>query len=168
LPRANLARANYKSKDVSNAVNTNVLGNSNIPIALETGDEYGPPEHGDGVYVKGNKIFGTGFYDAIDLCTNGNDVTGNIIFNSAESGIHLDAGCAGTTGGDTVTGNIILESACAGILADSGTSGNTTAPNTYYTVPSTITSSTTSCTIPAFGGAIAHAKTTHAKVRPAP
>jgi hypothetical protein len=154
--------------DVSNAVNTNVVGNSNIPIGLETGDEYGSAERSDGVYVKANKVFGTGYYDAIDLCSNGNDVTGNVIFNSAESGIHVDGGCTGTTGGDTVTGNIILETACAGILVDSSTTSNTTTPNTYYTVPFTIASSNSSCSIPAFGGAVAHAKTTHAKVRSAP
>ena len=150
--------------DVSNAVNTNVVGNSQIPIGLET-DSNG---EGDGVYVKGNKIFGTGFFDAIDLCTNGNVVENNVIFNSAESGIHLDAGCSGTGNSSTVTGNVILETACAGILADPGTTGNTTTPNTFYTVPSTIASSTGSCTVPAFGGAVVHAKTTHAKFRPAP
>ena len=73
-------------------VESNVLGNSQIPIAWETYDEYGAPENGNGVTVSSNKVFGTGYYDAIDVCTNNNTVTGNTIFNSAESGVHLDAG----------------------------------------------------------------------------
>jgi hypothetical protein len=105
---------------------------------------------GDGVAVTGNHIFGTATYDAIDVCTNGNTIMKNTIFNSAESAVHLDASCGiffgGATGNNnTVTGNTILESACAGILVDSGAVGNTTAPDTYYTVPFTVTSSTGSC-----------------------
>jgi hypothetical protein len=150
--------------DVSNTVNNNILGNSQIPIALETDT---PGTYGDGVYVEDNRIFGTGALDAIDLCTNGNVVTGNTIFNSAESGVHLDAGCGATGNSNKVTGNTILESACAGILADSGTSGNTTAPDTYYTVPFTITSSIASCTIPEFGGAVVRAGAKR-KFSPAP
>jgi hypothetical protein len=29
--------------------------------------------------------------DGIDACNNGNQITGNSIFNSTQSGIHLDA-----------------------------------------------------------------------------
>ncbi len=108
---------------------------------------------GDGVSVTGNKIFGTKTYDAIDLCTNGNTVTSNTIFNSAESAVHLDASCGsgGLTTGDNnkVTTNTVVESSCAGILIDGGTTGETTTPNTYYTVPFKFTSSTAKCTIPA-------------------
>ena len=73
--------------------------------------------------------------------------------NSAESGVHLDASCGiafgGTTGNNNIaTGNTIVESACAGILADTVTTGNTTSPDTYFTVPFPVTSSTASCTIP--------------------
>jgi hypothetical protein len=148
------------AEDTGITVNSNTVGNSQLPIALYTlGDDGG--NLGDGVYVMGNKVFGTSVYDAIDVCTNGNIVTGNTIFNSAESGVHLDASCGAYFGGstgnnNTATGNTILESACAGILADTGTSGNTTTPDTYYTVPFTITSSTSSCTIP--GGAAMRAK----------
>jgi hypothetical protein len=126
-------------------VTGNIVGNSQIPIALFTLGDDGA-NLGDGVSVTGNKVFGTSTYDGIDVCTNGNIVTGNTIFNSAESGVHLDASCGiffgGATGNNNnVTGNTILESECAGILADLGTSGNTTTPNTYFTVPFPVASS---------------------------
>lgn len=137
-------------------VTTNIVGNSQLPIVLYTDFAYGPTEFGDGVSVTGNKIFGTATYDAIDVCTNGNTVTGNTIFNSAESGVHLDASCGTFFGGpatgnnNTATGDTFLESACAGILADPGTTGNNyiTPSDTYYTVPFPVTSSTSSCAIP--------------------
>ena len=133
-------------------VTNNRVGNSQIPIALITLGDDGA-NLGDGVTVTGNHIFGTSAYDAIDVCTNGNTVTGNTIFNSAESGVHLDASCGiafgGTTGNNNIaSGNTIVESACAGILADTVTTGNTTSPDTYFTVPFPVTSSTASCTIP--------------------
>ena len=144
-------------------VTNNILGNSQVPIGLYTDT---PGTYGDGVTVTGNKIFGTGTWDAIDVCTNSNIVTGNTIFNSAESAVHLDAACVGTGTHNIATGNTILESACAGILDDTGGSGsNSYGTETYYTVPFPITYSTTACTIPEFAGAVAHAKTTH-KSRP--
>lgn len=137
----------YDSADgVSVAVTGNVTGNSNIAIGLETDT---PGTLGDGVFVSKNKIFGTSTFDGIDLCTNGNTVTSNIIFNSAQSGIHLDASCGAGTG-NSVTGNTILESACAGILVDSG-AGGTTTPDTFFTVPFAVTSSVASCTPPGAG-----------------
>jgi hypothetical protein len=62
----------------------------------------------------------------------------------------LDASCGirfgGTTGNNNIaTGNTILESACAGILVDPTATGNTTTPDTYFTVPFPVTSSTASC-----------------------
>jgi len=131
------------AENASIAVSGNTLGNSNYAVSLFT-DTVGT--YGDGVSVTGNKIFGTSTFDAIDACTNGNIITGNTIFNSSESGIHLDASCGGTGTGGNVSGNTILESACAGILADSGTSNVGT--NTFYTVPFTVTSSTALCTFP--------------------
>jgi parallel beta-helix repeat protein len=125
-------------------VSGNTLGNSNVAISLFTST---PGTYGDGVSVTGNKIFGTSTFDGIDVCTNGNAITGNTVFNSAQSGIHLDASCGGTGIGNGVTGNTILESACAGILTDSGT-GTVGANNTYYTVPFPVTSSIASCTVP--------------------
>jgi parallel beta-helix repeat protein len=125
-------------------VSGNTLGNSNYAISLFTSSA---GTYGDGVSVTSNKIFGTSTFDAIDVCTNGNTITGNTIFNSYESGIHLDASCTGTGTGNAVTGNTILESACAGILADTGT-GVVGANNVFYTVPFPVTSSTASCPFP--------------------
>lgn len=135
------------AEDSSITVATNTVGNSQLPIALYTDFSGGVSQYGDGVFVTNNRILGTSVFDAIDLCTNNNIVKGNTIFNSAESGIHLDASCGTffsgppTGNGNTVTGNTFVESACAGILADSGTTGNTTNPDNYFTVPSTVTSS---------------------------
>lgn len=150
-------------EDVGIEVNSNTLGNSQVPIGLYT-DTAGT--YGDGVFVESNKIFGTGAYDAIDVCTNSNVVKSNTIFNSAESGIHLDASCGAGTG-NTVTNNIIEESACAGLLIDSG-AGGTTTPNTSYTVPYPVATSTSACTIPEFGGAASVRGKVTRKRNPAP
>ena len=133
----------YDAAENGSIVSGNTLGNSNYAVSLFT-DAVGT--YGDGVSVTGNKIFGTSTFDAIDVCTNSNIITGNTIFNSSESGIHLDASCGGTGTGGNVSGNIILESACAGILDDSGT-GNV-GNNTFYTVPFTVATSTSSCSLP--------------------
>jgi parallel beta-helix repeat protein len=126
------------------SVSTNTLGNSQLPIGLFAAS----PGGGDGVSVTSNKIFGTSTYDGIDVCTNGNTIKTNTITNSAESGVHLDASCGSTGSNNVVSGNAVFESFCAGLLTDPGVSGNTTSPNTYYTVPFTLTSSTARCTIP--------------------
>lgn len=131
-------------------VTTNVVGNSQTAIALETDGDSGGENLGDVVSVTSNKIFGaTG--DAIDVCTNGNTVTNNTIFNSGNSGVHLDASCGLSYGGvsgtnNVATGNTILESTCAGILDDSsGTGGNSYGKETDYTVPFLVAYSTGSC-----------------------
>ena len=60
---------------------------------------------------------------------------------------------------NTVTGNTFLESAYAGILDDtSGTGGNTITDDTYLTVPFTLTSSTSKCTVAAGTAMLAKAK----------
>ncbi len=133
------------AENTSIVVSGNIAGNSNIAIALETDTA----AVGDGVTVSANRIFGTSTFDGVDVCTNNNSVTTNTIFNSQQSAVHLDNACMGGTGnGNNVTGNIILESACAGILEDSGTTGNGTPTGTYWTVPFPITSTTGACTIP--------------------
>jgi parallel beta-helix repeat protein len=135
----------YDAKEnVQIVVSGNTLGNSNVAISLFTD---APGTYGDQVSVTSNKIFGTSTFDGIDVCTNGNTITGNTIFNSSQSGIHLDASCTGTGTGNAVTGNTILESACAGILADPGT-GVVGATNVFYTVPFPVTNSTASCPAP--------------------
>jgi hypothetical protein len=153
----------YDTADTSGiTVTGNRVGNSQLPIALITLGDDGA-NLGGGVTVTDNHIFGTSAYDAIDVCTNGNTVTGNTIFNSAESGVHLDASCGihfgGLTGNNNIaTGNTILESACAGILFDPTTTGNTTTPDTYFTVPFPVTSSTSKCTVAAGTAMLAKAK----------
>jgi hypothetical protein len=144
----------YDVAEDSVYVESNIVGNSQYPIGLETDT---PGTLGDGVSVTSNKIFGTSTWDAIDVCTSYNKVTGNTIFNSAESGVHLDASC-GAGNNNAVSTNTILESACAGILVDAGTSGNTTGTETYHTVPFPA-SSTGSCPFVA-GPTLAKAKTT--------
>ncbi|HLM81082.1 MAG TPA: hypothetical protein VK302_10665 [Terriglobales bacterium] len=137
-------------------ISGNVAGNSQLPIALYT-DSVGV--YGDGVSVTGNRVFGASTYDGIDVCTNGNTVKGNTIVNSAESGVHLDASCGSTGHNNTVTGNVILESACAGILDDTnGAGGNTITSDIYFTVPFTLTSSTSKCTVAAGPAMLAKAK----------
>jgi len=155
----------YDAAENSNiTVSGNVAGNSQLPIALYT-DKVGV--YGDGVSVTGNRAFGASTYDGIDVCTNGNTVKGNTVVNSAESGIHLDASCGSTGDNNTVTGNVILESACAGILDDTnGSGGNTITNDIYFTVPFTLTSSTSKCTVAAGTAMLATAKATP-KVSPA-
>jgi hypothetical protein len=134
----------------------NTVGNSQIPIALVT-DTAGV---GDGISVTSNKIYGTSTADAIDVCTNGNTIKSNTIMNNAEAGIHFDASCPSAGNSNVATTNTFVESSCAGILEDIGTSGNTESLNNYYTVPFTLTTSTSRCTIPA-GPAAAVTKTTN-------
>ena len=139
-------------------ISGNVVGNSQLPIVLFT-DAAGV--YGDGVSVTDNKVFGTSTDDGIDVCTNGNTVTGNTIVNSAEAGVHLDASCGSTGHNNTVTGNTILESACAGILDDTNGGGfNTITDDTYFTVPFTLTSSTSKCNLSAGTAMLAKAKAT--------
>ena len=139
-------------------VSGNTVGNAQEGIAVVRDTT----SIGDGVTVTANKIFGTSSFDAIDVCTNGNVITNNVIYNTAQSGVHLDASCTNTGNNNSVTGNTVLESACAGYLADPGTFGNGTPTGTFYTVPFPMTGSTAGCTIPT---GPARARTAH-KVQP--
>jgi hypothetical protein len=132
-------------------ITNNTLGYSQLAIALET-DGLDGGNLGDGVYLSGNKIYGA-TSDAIDVCTNANVLTSNTIFNSGRSAVHFDASCGALFGGSTgtnnsATKNTILESGCAGILDDtSGAGGNITTPDTFYTLPFSVTDSAGSCPI---------------------
>ena len=86
-------------------------------------------------------------YDGIDLCSNNNIVTSNIINGSDESAVHVDDVCTGSSTGNQITKNTI-NSACAGILSGPGATGNTTAPNTYYNVGTLRLDGTNVCTPP--------------------
>ena len=150
----------YDTLELGNIlVSGNMVGNAQEGIAVVRDTT----SIGDGVTVTANKIFGTSSFDAIDVCTNGNVITNNVIYNTAQSGVHLHASCNGSTGNNnSVTGNTVLESACAGYLSDPGTFGNGTPTGTFYTVPVQMATSTAGCTIPT---GPAHAKTAH-KVQP--
>ena len=129
------------SEDGGNLVSGNTVGNAQDTIALVTDT---PGTYGDGVTVMGNKVLGTSGFDAIDVCTNGNKITGNTIFNTAQSGVHLDASCGNTGSNNTISGNTIVESACAGYLFDTGTSQTGTPSGSFFTVPFPMTNSCTS------------------------
>jgi hypothetical protein len=117
----------------------------------------------DGTMVSLNHIGGTQLYDAIDLCSDGNTAKSNVIYGSAQSGIHVDDECAPSTGsGNTVTGNTINE-ACAGVLLGTG-APNTTAPNTYLNVTNTTLAGDT-CT-PAYGPSKQHQSLRPSAYRP--
>ncbi|HEV3253250.1 MAG TPA: right-handed parallel beta-helix repeat-containing protein [Candidatus Acidoferrales bacterium] len=87
-----------------------------------------------GQIITGNHIGGTQTFDAIDLCSNGNTAESNVIYGSAQSGIHLDDSC-GSSNSNTVKNNTINE-ACAGILLGTGSNPNIT-PNTFFNVVNT-------------------------------
>jgi hypothetical protein len=146
------------TENSGNSVTTNTTGNSNIGIQLVND----APSLGDFVSVTANKITGTNS-DAIDVCTSANTIKSNLIFNSAQSAIHLDNSCEGSGINNFVNANTMQESACAGILMDSAQGNNTGPPNNlFWDIPQKITSSTSSCTAPS---ALARKKTTH-KVSP--
>ncbi len=149
------------ASDSGITVNSNTVGNSQVPIGLISYYD-DPPYDGNGVTVSGNKIFGASLgtstpqytADAIDVCTNGNTITNNAIYNSDESAVHFDSSCGnfldngGTTGqNNTATGNSVVESECAGILDDwfYGGGGNSYGTETYYTVPLPLAASAASC-----------------------
>jgi hypothetical protein len=131
-------------EDTSIVVSGNIVGNSQEGIQLFTDT---PGTSGDGVTVTGNKIFGTSFGDAIDVCTSSNIITGNTIFNTAESGVHLDASCGAGVNNHATT-NTIVGSACAGYLIDAGASDNAAPSGTFQAVPFEVATTTSSCTIP--------------------
>jgi hypothetical protein len=110
------------------AITTNNVSNTQFGIAVVSDTNFGDA---DASTVKSNTVSATHIFDGIDLCSNNNVATMNIVNGSDESGIHVDDSCGGAIG-NLVTRNTI-NSACAGILSGP-TSGNTTTPNTYFSV----------------------------------
>jgi hypothetical protein len=147
----------YASNDVS--VTQNSVNSAQFGIVTVTDPNYGTADSGT---ISSNHIAGTQLYDAIDLCSSNNTVKSNTIYNSGQSGIHIDDSC-GTGNGNAVSSNLINE-ACAGILLGTGT-GNTTTPNTYFNVVNTTMSGDT-CTSPTYGPV--HGAQKAAKLRPSP
>jgi hypothetical protein len=124
---------------------TNVVESSNVGIGIYTDSNYGGG--GTGATISSNHIGGTQMFDGIDLCGNDEIAESNVIYNSANSAVHLDDACgSGSGSASTVKSNTINES-CAGILTGTGTSTDTTAPNTYSNVAYEILGGD-SCTLP--------------------
>jgi parallel beta-helix repeat protein len=132
-------------------VSNNTIGNTQFGIVTESA---GPGFLADDAIITGNKIIGTQIFDGIDLCSNGNTATGNVVNSSTEAGIHLDDSCGSTGNNNTVKTNTINE-ACAAILTGTGTSGNVQTSNTTFNVINT-TLAGDSCT--AFQGQAAEAQ----------
>ena len=129
-------------------ITSNYVSSAQFPIVTvsDVADGYGVA---DNTTITSNKVSGTQLYDAIDLCSNHNTARSNMLFGSAESGVHLDDTCGGTGNNNTVTSNTINE-ACAGILTGTGTTGNTVSPDTFFNVINTTQSGDT-CTAPPTG-----------------
>jgi Right handed beta helix region len=104
-------------------------GNMTISGNSVTNAQNGIPIVTDGAFpadtnvVSGNHVSDTHLGDGIDLCSNNNMVSGNIVFSSGQGGIHLDSSCPSSGKNNIVSKNTVNE-ACAGILLGSGT-GNT-------------------------------------------
>ncbi len=115
-------------------VTSNTVESAQLGIVPATDPTYGDA---NGTIIKSNHVGGTQNYDAIDLCSDNNTAQSNVIYGSAESGIHVDDECPPSTGSNTIaTGNTINE-ACAGILIGPTSAGNTIAPNTVMNVTNT-------------------------------
>jgi hypothetical protein len=145
----------YSSTGVT--VSSNVVGSTQFGIAIETG-----ATPADNAVVTGNKVVGTQLFDAIDLCSNGDEAESNNLYGNAESGIHIDSTCGSTGTGATVKGNVINGS-CAGVLNGGG---GAVGGNTYLNDIHTVLSGN-ACPASAGGTAIKQAASTQ-KSRPRP
>jgi parallel beta-helix repeat protein len=122
-------------------VQNNIVGTTQFGIVTVTdpgsGTSVNPQGRGDYTTITSNVVINTQIFDAIDICSNDNSITGNTVFNAAESGIHLDSTCGSTGLGNTVTGNTINES-CAGILTGTGSPSGLAAHNSFVNVVSMV------------------------------
>jgi hypothetical protein len=142
-------------------VSGNIVGSTQFGIAIVTGSTLA-----DGAVVTGNKVFGTQLFDAIDLCSNGDEAQGNFLYGNAESGVHADSTCGSTGTGATIKGNVISGS-CAGVLNGGG---GAVGSNTYLNDTHTVLSGN-SCPVSAGGTAIkqaASAQKSQSRPRPSP
>jgi hypothetical protein len=124
----------------SPVIESNVVDSANIGIATE--------EDAGGATITSNHVGGSLNFDGIDLCTPGDTAKTNTVYNSTNSAIHIDGGCATT--GATVTGNTINE-ACAGVLVGPSAGGTTTG-NTYSNVFTEVQTGSDTCTPPTLPG----------------
>ena len=107
----------YDSGNMTISGNSVTNAQNGIPIVT---DGAFPADHNA---VSNNHVSDTHLGDGIDLCSNHNNVSGNIVFSSGQAGIHLDSSC-GSTGNNNIVSKNTVNEACAGILLGSGT-GNT-------------------------------------------
>ena len=139
-----------------------IYGSAGVTVTGNTVDstQYGivpvtesASETANNTFIKSNHVGGTQTFDGIDLCSDGNTAQSNVIYGSAESGIHVDGECSPSTGiNNTVSGNTINE-ACAGILLGTGTP-NTIGSNGFSNVTNTKLAGDT-CT-PSYGPSEKH------------
>jgi parallel beta-helix repeat protein len=138
----------YASNGVT--VTGNTVESTQYGIVPASDPNYGTA---NGTIIKSNHVGGTQTFDGIDLCSDGNMAQSNVVYGSAESGIHVDGECPPSTGiNNTVTGNTINE-ACAGILLGTGTP-NTIGSNFFSNVTNTKLAGDT-CT-PSYGPSEKH------------
>jgi hypothetical protein len=142
-------------------ITSNTVGSAQYGIAVEGDPTDGP---GDSAFLESNRVSGTQVFDAIDLCSSSNTVKSNNIYGSAQSGIHVDDACTGSSNNNNIIHNVINE-ACAGILEGTG-STNTYTPNSFYgDIYTTLAGDT--CTPPTSGPVQASvAKPTAARTSP--
>jgi hypothetical protein len=125
----------------SSAKSLTVSGNtvSNTQGGIVTyGDTYGTADYN---VITSNKVTaspaaGPYLIDGIDLCSNNNTATSNIVFNSSGAGIHIDSQCTestGPSGNNTSVSTNTINDACAGVLSGNGT-GNPQSGNITYNV----------------------------------
>jgi hypothetical protein len=131
----------YAASGVS--ISSNNVSNTQYGIVTVSDLNYGT---GDNTTVTKNTVSTTHIFDGIDLCSNNNSATSNLINGSDEAGVHVDATCTGNSNNNTVQKNTI-NSACAGVLVGMG-SGNVTTPNTYYNTANLQLTGTDICTPP--------------------
>lgn len=86
--------------------------------------------------IEQNVITNAKNFDAVDVCSNNNEIANNLIFNSAEAAVHLDSTCGGPSGiNNEIRGNVI-DGACAAILQ--GSTPNDIDPNAIFNVTNTV------------------------------
>jgi parallel beta-helix repeat protein len=124
------------------SITGNSIANTQTGIATVTGGGL----TANGNTVSNNLVADTHLYDGIDLCSDDNTVTGNTVFSSDESGIHLDSICGATGTGNNVSRNAVND-ACAGVLV--GGTGNTIATSNTFANVTNLTLNGDVCTVTA-------------------
>ncbi len=149
----------YASANINASNNT--VESTQFGIVPVTDPTYGTANN---TVVKSNHIGGTQNYDAIDLCSDGNMAESNLIYGSAESGVHVDDECPPSTGSNTTVKSNTINESCAGILIGTSSTGNTLGTNTFLNVTNTTLAGDT-CT-PSYGPEVKGASKKQSSLRP--